>query len=213
GVELDDRSVQLRLQAAGKVEPLGASDDDVNGAGGEERLGVEDHQLLLDADRQRTAEVGVQLLAADSVHGTARRLPRVVRRARPERGLVRDDAGIAADLLRSAGMTEEVGIVALLPNEHEMRGGHELGDIRASRRRARERVGADTEPARMLAVLFALPELFVFDRLRLFDGMHVAASDLLPLHPRKGSGAHARKRTAASPPSAPRSRTQPGESA
>ena len=40
-------------------------------------------------------------LAADAVHGPAGGLPRVVRRARAEARLVRDDARVAADLLRA----------------------------------------------------------------------------------------------------------------
>ena len=51
--QLDDRRVQLRLQCARKVELRPAAYEDVDGAGGLERLGVEDHDFLLDTDRQR----------------------------------------------------------------------------------------------------------------------------------------------------------------
>src|SRR5207237_10528762 len=69
---------------------------------------------------------GTALLAADAVHRATRRLPRVVRRARPEGRLVRHDARVAPDLFRPARMTKQVRVVALLPHEDEMRGRHEL---------------------------------------------------------------------------------------
>src|SRR5215213_126682 len=70
----------------------------------------------------------------DAVDGPAGRLPRVVGRARTERRFVRLDARVTADFLRALRMMEEVRIVALLPDEYEMRGSHEVGNERAAAR-------------------------------------------------------------------------------
>ena len=85
--------------------------------------------------------------ALHAVHRPPGRLPRVVRRARPERRLVRDDPRVPADLLRALRVPEEVRVVALLPDEHEVGRGHEHGDERAALRGARERIGLHAEPA------------------------------------------------------------------
>src|SRR5207237_3638753 len=53
------------------------------------------------------------LLAADAVHRPARCLPRVVRGARAEVDLVRDDVRVAADLFRALRVAEEVRVVLL----------------------------------------------------------------------------------------------------
>ena len=50
-------------------------------------------------------------------------------------------------------MPEQVRIVALLPDEHEVRRGHEVRDERAPLGRARERIGADAVPAAVVAVV------------------------------------------------------------
>ena len=89
-------------------------------------------------------------LAADAVYGPAGGFPGVVRGARPETGLVLDDARVPADLLRALGVAQQVRVVALLPDEDQMRRGHELGDEVAPVRRARERIGRDAVPARMV---------------------------------------------------------------
>ena len=59
-VELDDRRVQLGLERAGQVEPFRLAHDHADSRRRLERLGVEDHQLLLDTERvrRRLAEVG-----------------------------------------------------------------------------------------------------------------------------------------------------------
>ena len=84
-------------------------------------------------------------------------------RARAERLLVLDDAGIAAHLHRPLGVPEEIGIVALLPDEHEMGGRHVARDERATRSGARERIGADAVPAEIVVGAVVLPELLVLD--------------------------------------------------
>src|SRR5262245_27452385 len=58
-------------------------------------------------------------------------------------------------------MPEEVGVVALLPDQHEMRGGHEVCDERAALGRAREGIGSDTEPAAVVAVVVTFPKLLL----------------------------------------------------
>src|SRR5215475_8089767 len=93
------------------------------------------------------------LLAANAVDGPPGGLPRVVRGARAEVGLVGNDPRVAADLHRALGMAEQVRVVALLPDEHEMGGGHEHGHEGAVGRRAGERIGADTEPADVLGAV------------------------------------------------------------
>ena len=83
----------------------------------------------------------------DAVNRTAGRLPRVVRRARPEaRSRTRPSSDSGRPPSR-AGRAREIRVVTLLPHEHEMSGGHEDRDERAAVRRARERIGADAEPA------------------------------------------------------------------
>src|SRR5579864_33350 len=138
------------------------------------------------ADSPKCASI-TRLLAADAVHGSSGRLPRVVRRARPEVEFVRDDARIPSDLFRAAGMTEQIRIVPLLPDEDEMRRRHELGDVGAARRWARERIGAYAVPAGVVAVLVAAPELLVLERLDFLGQPNAAAPHLLPLHGRNGS--------------------------
>src|SRR5213079_570477 len=98
------------------------------------------------------------LLAADAVHRAPCRLPRVVRGARAEVDLVGDDPRVAAYLLRTLRVAEEVRVVLLLPDEHEMRGGHERRHEEAAGRRTRERIGADAEPADVLMPVLG-PEL------------------------------------------------------
>ena len=53
GVRLEDRREQLGLQAPRQLEPLDAAEDPVDRGDLLERLGVEDHQLLLDSERER----------------------------------------------------------------------------------------------------------------------------------------------------------------
>src|SRR5438132_738117 len=53
--------MQLRLQPAAKVELARLAHEHVDGAGRKKRLGVEDHQLLLDTDAQRRGLAEVRL--------------------------------------------------------------------------------------------------------------------------------------------------------
>src|SRR6185436_2179401 len=105
----------------------------------------------------------------DAVDGAAGGLPRVVRGARAERGLVRDDARVAADGLRAACMPEEVRVVALLPDEDQVRSGHVLGDKRAPVGRAREGVRRDAVPPGVVLVGVVGPELLVLEQLLLVE--------------------------------------------
>src|SRR3970282_2325391 len=100
-------------------------------------------------------------LPADAVHGAPRRFPRVVGGARTEGALVGDDPGVPAHFLRPLCVPEEVGIVALLPDENEMRGGHEVGDESATRSGARKGIRPDAEPPAVVAALVLTPELLV----------------------------------------------------
>src|SRR5207237_103078 len=78
-----------------------------------------------------------------------------------ERELVAYDPRVASDLLRALRMPEEVRVVALLPDQHEMSRGHEVGDEAAARRRARERIGPHAEPAAVIVAIVLVPELFL----------------------------------------------------
>ena len=80
-------------------------------------------------------------------------------------------------------MPQEIRIVALLPDEHEVRCSHEDGDERTAGRRARKRIGSHAEPAGMVAFLLTGPELLVLDRLDLARA-GTALLKLLALHPR-----------------------------
>ena len=64
----------------------------------------------------------------------ARRPPTRSTRRSARARRVRDDPRVAADLDRPLRMPEEVRVVALLPDEHEVRGGHVLGHEGAARR-------------------------------------------------------------------------------
>src|SRR5437773_2776844 len=86
-------------------------------------------------------------------------LPRVIRRARAEVGLVLDDTGAAPDLLGAAGMSQQVGIVTLLPDQNQVRGGHELRDEVTAGSRARERDGGDAVPAGVVRLAALGPQL------------------------------------------------------
>jgi hypothetical protein len=57
---------------------------------------------------------------------------------------------------------EEIRVVPFLPHEDEVRSGHEDGDERARRGRAREGIGANAEPAGVIVVGVVGPELLVF---------------------------------------------------
>lgn len=58
-------------------------------------------------------------------------------------------------------MPEEVGIVALLPDEHEMGRRHEVRDERAARGWTRERIRSHAEPPAVIASVVVLPERLV----------------------------------------------------
>ena len=146
GVQLDDRGVQLGLEPPRR-----------SGLGGGEQPRPRPARRDVSASRSMTSsstpsESGVlspqwaSITSLDAVDGPARGFPRVVRRAGAERGLVRHDARIAPDLLRTPGVTQQVRVVALLPDEDQVRGRHELGDERAALGGARERIGRDAEP-------------------------------------------------------------------
>ena len=118
-------------------------------------------------------------MTTDAVHRPARRFPRVVRRARPERALVGDGPRIPADLLGALGVAQQVRVVALLPHEDEVCGGHELCDELAPRRRARKRVGGDAEPAGVVGVGVVGPELFLFEELLLLEQLRIVEGHAL----------------------------------
>ena len=58
-------------------------------------------------------------------------------------------------------MPEQVRVVSLLPDEHEMGRGHEVRDERASLRRTRKGIGAHAVPAAVIVVAAVLPQLHV----------------------------------------------------
>jgi hypothetical protein len=122
------------------------------------------------------------------VHRPTGGLPRIVRGAGAEARLVRDDAWVAADLLRTLCVTKEIRVVALLPHEHEMRSRHELGDEAAPGSGARKRIRAYAVPPFVRRIVVTRPQLFVDVRRDLFDDAGATEAELLPFHARNGSG-------------------------
>ena len=172
------------LTAPGSSSPSTPPQDPVDGRDLLERLGVEDHQLLLDPERERRAraERVRDHAVLDAVHRAAGGDPRVVRGARAVLGAVAGDARVAADVARARGVTQEVRVVVLLPHEDQVRRGHELGDERAAGGRARERIRAHAEPPVVVTTLVVLPQLDVFEL-----GDAVLENDLPALHRAQGS--------------------------
>src|SRR5579862_5265743 len=115
-------------------------------------------------------------LRADAVHGPPGREPGVVGSAGAELRAIADDARVAAHVARAPRLLEQVGVVLLLPDEDQVRGGHELGDERAARCGTRERIGAHAPPPVVVVSVVLLPELGVDDERLLED-------DLSLLHP------------------------------
>jgi hypothetical protein len=76
---------------------------------------------------------------------------------------------VAADLLRAFRVPEEVRVVALLPDEDQMRGGHELRDEFAAGSRARERRRRHAEPAGVVVIAVLPPELLLPEELHLLE--------------------------------------------
>ena len=138
------------------------------------------HLRKSNAGSYDTGKPTSKVSALDAVHRASRGLPRVVRRARPEAGLVADDPRIPPYLLCALRVPEEVRVVAFLPDENEMGRGHEVGDEEAALGRAGEGIRADTEPATMVPVVVAQPQLFV--RLALDVGEHRGAGTKFRLH-------------------------------
>ena len=62
-------------------------------------------------------------------------------------------------------MPQEIRVVGLLPDENQVRGGHEVGDERAAARGTGERIGADAEPATVVGAVVFRPELLVGEEL------------------------------------------------
>ena len=58
-------------------------------------------------------------------------------------------------------MPQEIWIVSLLPDEHEMSGGHELGDVRTAGRGARKGIGAHAPPAGVITAPVVDPQILV----------------------------------------------------
>src|SRR3954471_16103131 len=110
------------------------------------------------------------LLRANAVNGAAGGDPRVIRRARAVLLLVPDDPWVAADVECARRVLEQVRIVLLFPHEDQVRGRHEVGDVRTAARRTREGIGADAPPAAMIGVVVVGPELFLLDEGLLVDG-------------------------------------------
>jgi hypothetical protein len=107
-----------------------------------------------------------------------RRFPGVVGGARTKRALEVDNPGVATYLLGTLGVSEEIGVVPVLPDEDQMRRGHELGDESAARGRAGKRFGRNAKPAAVILFAVIGPELFLLDRLVEENGSGRAALGL-----------------------------------
>src|SRR5207244_12642689 len=115
------------------------------------------------------------------------RLPPVLGRARPECRLIRDDARVAPDLFRASGVAQQIRVVALLPDEHEVRCGHELRDERTPRSRAWEWISAYAIPPGVLLAVLAGPDLLVDLGPARLDDARAPEPPLLRLHARNAS--------------------------
>src|SRR5260221_14755100 len=130
-------------------------------------------------------------MCLDAVNGPAGGDPRVVRGARPELGAVPGHPWVAADVAGAGRVAQQVRVVERLPDEDQMRRGHELGDERTALRRARKRIRAHAEPAVVPALGVVLPEL----ELAVDDNRLLLEEDLPALHREQGSGGGRRART------------------
>ena len=101
--------------------------------------------------------------------GPTRRLPHVVRRTRPKSQLVIHNPRVPARLFRSLCVTEKIWIVALLPHQNQMRGGHVLRYKTTAARWARERVGRNAMPAAVIRTGVINPEVLTDVRLLIFE--------------------------------------------
>ena len=87
--------------------------------------------------------------------------------------------GVPSDFLGALRVPEQIRVVALLPDQNEMRRRHEVGDERAPFRRAGEGIRAHAEPATVVSAAVVLPQLLVW---REDIGEHRAAGTKLRLH-------------------------------
>src|SRR5439155_24977740 len=120
-------------------------------------------------------------------YGPTGRVPRVVGGAGTEHRLVTDHMRVPADLLRPPGVPEQVRVVSLLPDEDQVRGGHELRDEAAARGGAGKGIGGDAPPAGVIGAVVLPPEFLFAESLELLD-QHAADAGRL-LHPPQASGA------------------------
>src|SRR5471032_1248479 len=100
---------------------------------------------------------------ADAVNRPAGCDPGVVGGACAVFRAVTDDARIAAHVAGARSVLEQVRIVLFLPDEDQMRGGHELSDERAAGCGAGERIGSYAPPAVTVAIFAVEPELLFLD--------------------------------------------------
>src|SRR5205823_8684192 len=85
------------------------------------------------------------------------------------------------------GLLQQVRVVLLLPDEDQVRGGHELRDELTARSRTRKRIRPDAPPPVAIGAVVAEPELLLRDVCLLED-------ELALLHPaRQGSRARSRR--------------------
>ena len=72
---------------------------------------------------------------------------------------------VPPDLEGALCVPEQVRVVALLPDEHEVGGGHEVGDEETAARRARERIRLHAPPAGVVAGVVVTPQVLVLEEL------------------------------------------------
>ena len=95
------------------------------------------------------------------------------------------DARIPAHLFRALSVAEQVRVVALLPNEDKVRGGHEARHEDAALGRARKRVGRDAEPTGVIGAVVLAPEFLLSCELDILDDCRSWAWSFR-FHARKG---------------------------
>ena len=121
-------------------------------------------------------------LAADPVHRGGRPLPTRSRTRSDRTTTRRHDPWVAPDFLRALRVPEQVRVVPLLPDEHEMRSRHVIGDEGTTYRGAGERIGANAVPPEKVLGAVVCPEMLVFEGCFLVEQQGASLWPLVAVH-------------------------------
>ena len=154
GVRLEDRREELCLDATRQLLALDAAQDAVD----RRDLLVRRRSRIISSSSTPSENGGVPPNRCSITSWRGRRAPgdrprpMVVRSAWPELGAVPGDAWVAPYVAGARRVPQQIGVVGRLPDQDQMRRGHELGDEAAAGGGARKRIGADAKPAVVVAV-------------------------------------------------------------